>query len=718
MKRRGQQQQLSPVVLFLLLFVVASSLRRCASSSAASDEDGVTLRRAGRPLLKLLKRQTNVEAAEADEETELTSDTASNTLISRVQVKKRSRFVKPPAKNETTSSGLLSPPPVLNCTHVPRRRRRLRFLRSRRHRILSRRAYRMAILAKLAYYDFRRGYNGTDSTANSRPLQFSLVDDPHPPQYLQLSNANGLDLWRGNDETMGTKVKFQKILGGAVARLQVLLCSARAVVAGLRRSIVAGTFHTNKGRSNYAAQARRSIVGPLLNATNMGSNNSTDLNQMSINITRPHNASIKAKCRRSLFDRYEAGKRYQIEWTLQNWYEASLPKVKWHDTDLIVATSGSTELVLSFGGTASASDQLTNVQTFEPVGRGIFGSANGCAGGSGNATNNDTISGSVHRGFLNAYSRVVRGSILRLCETDVTASTVALGNRGNMCKMELTRTLHSRYDDCLALARKRRKNITNIDTLRTHESDDGGENKTTTYASNRTLDASSDNKEASNDTNTTKATKWARLKRKLANRIDAKRSQKRAKQLLGCQSDGEKLMDILRELVTDALQSGHSVYLTGHSQGAAIATLLALDIVLNSPQVPITKLHLWTFGAPEVADSAFYSSAIRSSARLDAFLNDRTRYNRFVTRAQDCGEDFVTSIASKSLNRRINRRLGGVRGNIVHAAEAVYVPFMGQKSGVQGHFMKTYLRGISIDSPEHPLAATYSDEQVRRWMGY
>ena len=229
-------------------------------------------------------------------------------------------------------------------------------------------------------------------------------------------------------------------------------------------------------------------------------------------------------------------------------------------------------------------------------------------------------------------------------------------------------------------------------------------------------EASIDNAFMTDKMNATKTNKWSTFKRKLAARIESKRARKRARQLQGCQSQGEKLMDILREIVLEALQSDRSVQLTGHSQGAAIASLLALDIAINFHEVSISKLFLWTFGGPEVADSEFYASARQQSPRLDDFLNDRERYNRFVTRASNCGEDFVTNVASNSLNKRINRRLGGVRGNVVHAAEPVHVPLMSKKSGLEGHFISSYLLGISIASPDQTLEASFSNNDMRVWM--
>lgn len=484
-----------------------------------------------------------------------------------------------------------APSNPLNCTYRPPRRRRYRMIWRRKQRILTRKAYRLAVLAKLAYWDF--GRDGEECTTC-----FALADDPPPSRPLLPSKSE-----------KALRMSPHQIFAGIVMRFRMQFCRMRYNLA--RIILILRRRH----------KAFRHEIRPSTNST------------PSL-LDTP-----KEKCRRSLLDRHEAGRRYQIEWTLQNWHEASLPKIRWHDTDLIIATSGLSEIVLSFAGTASAADQFTNVQTFEPV------THSGLFGGGVNGTNS-TISGSIHRGFLNAYSRVVRGTILRICNAASPSgedmnNTTAVDQR-HRCKTSLTKTLHRRYDDCI-----RADQQGSIDMLKS--------------------------------SNETTATKWRRkvFKKKQGNKEEKKvkeKKKKKSRKLVGCQSHGEKLMDILRELVTDGLESGHTVHLDGHSLGGAISTLLALDVIINLKTVPIQKLHLWTFGAPEVADSMFYETERKASPRLDAFLRDRRRYHRFVTRADNCATDFVTTIASKGLNRRSARRLGGVKGDVAHAVEPAYIP--------------------------------------------
>ena len=117
-----------------------------------------------------------------------------------------------------------------------------------------------------------------------------------------------------------------------------------------------------------------------------------------------------------------------------DWYETGLAKARFHDTDVLIAYGPYDEsLVISFGGTSSAADAVTNIQTFEPANHSGFyhGGHVGMAIGSrvkryfnlSTANNSGTfdntvIQGSLHRGFLNAYARVDRGSVLRLCQKE------------------------------------------------------------------------------------------------------------------------------------------------------------------------------------------------------------------------------------------------------------------------------------------------------------
>lgn len=359
-------------------------------------------------------------------------------------------------------------------------------------------------------------------------------------------------------------------------------------------------------------------------------------------VEKHHNKQQTSKrqqsCHQVVSRKANSGHQYDFQWYLHDWHEPTPLAGKWHDTDLLVATSGDDTLVLSFAGTASAADAVTNVQTFEKASHaGLF----------------NITEGSIHRGFLNAYSRVERGKVSRICRED------SCNHQYN----NLTNSLHHRYQHCYEEANEQHNNST-------------------------------------------------------------KKEKKRRK----CKGRDERLMFILRELVTSALLAGNRVHLTGHSLGGGISTLFALDIILNFSSIPISKLHLWTFGAPQVADDVFLKSAMEASPRLRAYLSNKKgrRYHRYVTLSDKCRVDVVSTIASttlashkQGLHGRVARSLGGVRGRIIHMAEPHYLPpilmatngttavaeEVPTKTGstLGAHHITSYLQGISRESPSHPL---------------
>ena len=427
----------------------------------------------------------------------------------------------------------------------------------------------------------------------------------------------------------------------------------------------------------------------------------------------------------------------QLEYSLYNWYEPT-PLGNYHDTDLLVATSNNGQnLILAFAGTASVFDTVTSLQTFEAAQHSGF-------------FHNKTLEGGIHRGFLNAYSRVERGSILKLChEKD--------------CNIEMSTSLQRRYGHCVADG-----NTQNSETPRP--------------SAERSAQAEEDNNRS---INTTETITWKRGR--------------------GCKIKHRNLMTILRELVVDYLSAGKSVHLTGHSLGGSIATLHALDIIINFPTVPVTNLELWTFGGAQVVDDAFLQSALAVAPRLKHFVQQdsimgnlnlqtvhagaatssmtspRSQFHRFVTVSDDCKVDFVSTVAQKTLtplnDRNIHgktaRKLGGIRGSVVHLVDPHYLltpdqydvndeQFAGAtnittrnldstkkketqqspvdhakessnpnltedpsstekqssstKSTLAAHSFANYLKGISRESRDHPLS-TDLPEEVRKWLG-
>ena len=157
--------------------------------------------------------------------------------------------------------------------------------------------------------------------------------------------------------------------------------------------------------------------------------------------------------------------------------------------------------------------------------------------------------------------------------------------------------------------------------------------------------------------------------------------------------------------------------------------------------MPISNLHLWTFGAPQVADDIFFQSAVNVVPRLRSFVQGR--FHRYVTLSDTCEVDFVSTVTEKALpshipnlRGRAARHLGGLKGNAVHFADPHYLLTLDQhdttdssnnnkewsifktktSSAIDAHSMPNYLEGISRESREHPLS-TDLPLGVREWMG-
>ena len=536
-------------------------------------------------------------------------------------------------------------------------------------RQLSRRAYRMAILASLAYHDFRdypidhdeninstRDTNSTSSRSSNRMWTFSLADDPPPAQYLLegRSDIDGKKLVRRKHWKHHTTVS--KIISGMVARFHVSICRVKSRFATSRR----------RGRR------KRGLVEKML--TTLVSKNSMQ--------QRTNSTPLPDQCKVIALKKHEGGKHYNIKYVLSDWHEEQA-KIRWHDTDLIIATSGSSELVIAFAGTASPADAVTNIQTLEPISHsGFFHSKDlenekeKKAKRSCNATSkqSSSLEGNIHRGYLNAYARVIRGKIRKLDDDGV---------HNDHSSSMLTMSMDEYFRTCIVSQQLRNTSDSSAEIV----------NNVTTISI---------------------VDKHKKRKKKPQHRDEA----------ITCHSSGYRLMDMLRNITTMALQSGHTVHVVGHSLAGALATIHALDIAMNHKSTPIHHLHLWTFGAPEVADSLFFESAGAYSFRMRDFFSDAGRYHRYVTQSETNCEitDVVASIASKSLNRRAVRRLGGVRGNVIHTIEPLYLPVNDTNNGMELHELKSYLSGISSTisssarSEEVALSTDFS-LQMKSWLG-
>jgi len=413
-----------------------------------------------------------------------------------------------------------------------------------------------------------------------------------------------------------------------------------------------------------------------------------------------------------------------FQYYLYNWREPS-GVVSFHDTDVLISSHGSS-LVIAFAGTASTADAFTNIQTFEPAHHSSFfhgGGKNVTTTTNRNRKHKHTVQGSVHRGFLNAYSRVRRGSVLRVCGRGDPDCT-----RQNKRRGSLFLPLDNRFGHCTGR-------------------NSGGRRQ--------------QNKRHHNNTNSATSRRQETLHASIHDHV-------RRQDSGGCHSTrgGEKLATILRELASHALNRGSTVHIVGHSLGGGTATIMALDLIVNFPEIPVSRLHCWTFGAPQVADSVFLQSLVQLAPRLGKFVMEQGvddpnhigkdeqsrlspqsrrrkrarhngRFHRFVTLSNDCKVDIVSEVTKRALaahksNFRgtVSRRLGGVKGYVVHLADPHYLLTPHQyynsdsphgesnlcndteagqsrtKSTVAAHSLINYLDGISRESRNHPLRPT------------
>lgn len=561
-------------------------------------------------------------------------------------------------------------------------RRWWRPLIKKEQRQLARKAYRMAILASLAYHDFRdepMHHDANNSHRNStrngkgnnsnRTWAFSLVDDPPPAQYLiggRLADDGKKKLFSRSKRKIRNRTA-QHLLSGVGARVQVSICRLQYEF----------DFRLRQRRHRRASAMEHSKT--------LAFNNS--------NQQRSNGTKIIDQCKHNVLTKHEGGKRYHIKYVLTDWHEEQA-KIRWHDTDLIIATSGSSELVIAFAGTASPADTVTNIQTLEPISHsGLFNRVDVKeeevgARSSRNAnvtTQPSSLEGNIHRGYLNAYARVIRGKIRKLDNDDVSRSSSIL-----------TMTVDEYFNTCIMQQQRRRQQ---------HTSEHSSTGLVTT-TKNRDIQH-----------NVTK--------KKIVDKHSKRRSKtKQTDDTTTCHSTGYRLLDLLRNITTTALQSGHTVHVVGHSLAGALAAIHALDIAMNHISTPIQHFHLWTYGAPEVADSLFFESAGAYSFRMRDFFSDASRYHRYVTQSEMNCEvtDVIASIASKSLNRRAVRRLGGVRGNVIHTIEPLYLPVNGASNGMELHELRNYLSGISttISSSEYHHDGALSTDfpiQMKSWLG-
>jgi len=354
---------------------------------------------------------------------------------------------------------------------------------------------------------------------------------------------------------------------------------------------------------------------------------------------------------------YYSKHRVTFQYEFFDWYEKGVAGVKFHDTDVLVSTMGDGSLIVAFAGTSSPADAITNIQTFEPAShsgfyQGATSSTTETKRGGGKKNSSSTVQGSLHRGFLNALIRVDRGSVLRLCpESNPHCDS-------HHCRtITYLQPLHDYFGNC-----------TMPEETMPEESKRG--------SSNKNADQFSSSAQEDTDATGTAADETATNPENLSKPGSSSTLSLRRRRKGGCKAKGMSLLWILQEVTTAALKEGRVVHLTGHSLGGSLASHMALDLVINHPHIPVNNLHLWTFGAPQIADTKFVTSAIQLAPRLKPFVTGRNgRYDRYVTVADDCRPDVVSEVTRLSLpshlppqgfHARIARTLGGVHSPIVH----------------------------------------------------
>lgn len=361
------------------------------------------------------KETTSSEHVDVDDAGAVVTRTAT-TLTTQSSPRKKKK------KKRTTRQRRESSPSSSGCRDYAS------FQQKKYNRDASNTAYRMAALSSLVYLPFHK-----------------------QAQRQQDDRITDLDF-----RLIATRRSFSKLLQCRLRRsLEQYLRPFLVVVDG------GGGGHAN-ARSNK-------------NHTKSKGGSDSDPPQTTTTTTREHpslTSSPTATCREEATIRkrehFRSRHRYIMRYWLYDWREPTVvPGVHYHDTDLLVATSADDQhLVLAFAGTASVADHATNLQTFERSNHSNFFSFRSGGGNSkdrlgmkhnnNQTADNNLIEGSLHRGFLNAYSRVERGSVLAL-RADLTDSNNSTMTTTINRTSRLTKSLDRRFGNCTAARSTSRK---------------------------------------------------------------------------------------------------------------------------------------------------------------------------------------------------------------------------------------------------------------------
>ena len=326
-----------------------------------------------------------------------------------------------------------------------------------------------------------------------------------------------------------------------------------------------------------------------LNATN-NNNNSTNYKQ------RRRRSRKRKKYRKKKNRQHNKPKTkntyYRLDYALYNWYEpTSVKGVNFHDTDVLISTTTTTgvssstpALVIAFAGTTSLANAVTNVQNFVPANYSRFfeprqqhstDNANTeptrpSSSSSTSPLSSSIIQGSLHRGFLHAYSRVVRGSVLRMSSSS-SSTTKSNANENTNTQVGDDSTiilddLHKLFGHCTSdyssNGQGESNNInTNVDHDMTNKHDDENDDIDDEMGKNMDSDDGSTHSTSSDGGSDKPQSPRKKKKKKLTS---SSRSIKHG----GCnfwkKEEELRLSEILKGLVNKALQLGWRVHVTGH----------------------------------------------------------------------------------------------------------------------------------------------------------
>ena len=306
--------------------------------------------------------------------------------------------------------------------------------------------------------------------------------------------------------------------------------------------------------------------------------------------------------------------RFTIRWFLADFREG-----KWHDTEVLLAESANSDILLiSFRGSDTAADLITNSQRMESTRY---------------SDRFQQFGGKMLRGIRNAYAKVHTGDIIRVpwdghkqSKHAEDRSRTPSGRRS-----AFDATIGSIFDQCL-------QNTSASES-----------------ALNRSINSSGSSSSSKNSKGTTNGA--AAASAAMGREASTPEPQR-------CTVQGQPLSGMLVETVLQAVDAGRTVLLTGHSLGAALAVQLALDALTNhavrppraqvqvqddSPhrsssastsshvssqfsEVPtegklntlqfrdFSNMFVTTFGEPEFADSKFFDDVFSDSEAAQHFF--------------------------------------------------------------------------------------------------